>query len=257
MNTFAPNTHMPHSAPEVQSLDSRIREGIRTKIINGKLQGGAHLSELKISKDFKVSRTPVREALCALAADGLVEMIPHRGAFVLNVPAATRADQLHTFGQFVALAAGSAANQGSMEARMALEVDLQAIQQAATPEILQAALESFAKNTLLASQSETLINAAEMITRKAPVVGLYTEKFDEKDTAFKHANQAFQAIKQSDAAHAEKAMRQFFATLENQADKASTSTQSATMPGAQALQSALKDKMATHTDNPFATTVRT
>ncbi len=64
------------------SLDGMVREEIRSAIFSGELANGSHLSEIKLSKQYDVSRTPVREALAALCADGLVEMYPNRGAFV-------------------------------------------------------------------------------------------------------------------------------------------------------------------------------
>jgi len=103
------------------NLDTMVRENLREKILNGDLDGGYHLSELKISKEYNVSRTPVREALCALAADGLVEMVPHRGAFVTHVPSSTKVDQLQSYGLFMGLAAKLAAEKASIEALMDLE----------------------------------------------------------------------------------------------------------------------------------------
>ena len=69
------------SSKSRSNLDAVVREKLREAILNGEMPNGAHLSEIKISEQFGVSRTPVREALCALAADGLVEMFPNRGAF--------------------------------------------------------------------------------------------------------------------------------------------------------------------------------
>ena len=76
------------------NLDAMVREKIREDILGGTLADGAHLSEIKISEQYGVSRTPVREALCALAADGLIEMFPNRGAFV-KAPDASAREQLH------------------------------------------------------------------------------------------------------------------------------------------------------------------
>jgi DNA-binding GntR family transcriptional regulator len=43
---------------------------------------GTFLNEVELAQDVGVSRTPVREALLLLAADGLIEMVPKRGAYV-------------------------------------------------------------------------------------------------------------------------------------------------------------------------------
>lgn len=55
------------------------REAIGEMIVAGAIRGGAHLDEVSVSKEIGVSRTPVREAMIALEADGLVESRPRRG----------------------------------------------------------------------------------------------------------------------------------------------------------------------------------
>ena len=59
-----------------------ITETIRDRILSGDYPAGHHLRETAVANDLKVSRTPVREALHRLAADGLVELHPNRGARV-------------------------------------------------------------------------------------------------------------------------------------------------------------------------------
>lgn len=59
-----------------------VREELEQAIITGAYADGARLDEVSLSEQFKVSRTPIREALQMLAASGLVELIPRRGAFV-------------------------------------------------------------------------------------------------------------------------------------------------------------------------------
>jgi DNA-binding GntR family transcriptional regulator len=51
-------------------------------IMGGALEPGARLGEVELAERFGVSRTPVREALSRLAAEGLVEIVPNRGARV-------------------------------------------------------------------------------------------------------------------------------------------------------------------------------
>ena len=52
--------------------------------LDGALEPGAHLVEAQLAAQFRISRGPLREALQALAAEGLVEIQPGRGAFVIN-----------------------------------------------------------------------------------------------------------------------------------------------------------------------------
>ena len=53
---------------------------IQQKIVSGELQAGEAVSELAIAKELGSSRTPVREALGQLAAEGFLDQTPNRGA---------------------------------------------------------------------------------------------------------------------------------------------------------------------------------
>lgn len=58
---------------------------IRSQILSLQLEPGADLDEQELINSLKVSRTPIREALIQLAAEGLVEILPNRGARVSRV----------------------------------------------------------------------------------------------------------------------------------------------------------------------------
>ena len=57
----------------------RVFDALRDDILHLRLRPGAHIEEAALEKRFKVSRTPVREALIRLAAAGLVTLLPNRG----------------------------------------------------------------------------------------------------------------------------------------------------------------------------------
>jgi DNA-binding GntR family transcriptional regulator len=69
----------------VDSVPDRVYEVLRERILAGELEGGARLHQENLSTQLGVSRTPVREAITRLAADGLVELLPNRGARVAAV----------------------------------------------------------------------------------------------------------------------------------------------------------------------------
>ena len=60
----------------------RVLHALRELILGGELTPGARLGEVELADRLGVSRTPVREALSRLAAEGLVEIQPNRGARV-------------------------------------------------------------------------------------------------------------------------------------------------------------------------------
>lgn len=93
------------SQKPVDTLDGMVREKIRAAILSGSMPHGTHLSEIKLSKEYGVSRTPVREALSALAADGLIEMFPNRGAFVTTPDETTQQELTSLYSFLMGLAA--------------------------------------------------------------------------------------------------------------------------------------------------------
>ena len=68
-----------------RSLHDELVEGVRDMIIDGKLKPGEKIPERARTEHFGVSRTPLRECLKALAAEGLVELVPNRGAIVARI----------------------------------------------------------------------------------------------------------------------------------------------------------------------------
>lgn len=78
MNTVITNT-TETTKPNATEL---VRKNIEEEIISGKLLPGDPLNEAEIAKRFNVSRTPAREALLQLAAQGMVVIIPRSGIYV-------------------------------------------------------------------------------------------------------------------------------------------------------------------------------
>ena len=62
-----------------------VFQTLRKTILSGKLAPGERLMEVRLAKMLGVSRTPVREAIRMLEQDGLVHMIPRRGAIVAEI----------------------------------------------------------------------------------------------------------------------------------------------------------------------------
>jgi DNA-binding GntR family transcriptional regulator len=76
------------------ALHDQVARRIRTMLVEGDLPPGAKLNERALCEQLRVSRTPVREAIKLLAAEGLVDLLPNRGAVAVRL---TEADVLHTF----------------------------------------------------------------------------------------------------------------------------------------------------------------
>ena len=76
---------MTSSALTHKALYEEVAELLRQRIFNREMPPGSHIDELKIAEALGISRTPLREALKVLAAEGLVTMKVRRGAYVTEV----------------------------------------------------------------------------------------------------------------------------------------------------------------------------
>ena len=65
-----------------RALYQDVAERLRTQIFDRELEPGTWIDEQKLSAEYGISRTPLREALKVLAAEGLVTMKVRRGAYV-------------------------------------------------------------------------------------------------------------------------------------------------------------------------------
>ena len=76
------------------ALHDQVVARLRTMLVEGRIAPGAKLNERTLSEQLRVSRTPLREAIKLLAAEGLVDLLPNRGAVAVKL---TEADVLNTF----------------------------------------------------------------------------------------------------------------------------------------------------------------
>ncbi len=67
------------------SLQGRVFNRLREDILSGKYKENDELREMTIGAELGVSRTPVREALRQLEFEGLVSIIPNKGAYVIGI----------------------------------------------------------------------------------------------------------------------------------------------------------------------------
>lgn len=104
-------------------ISDRLRETIEEQIATGELAPGSALDEALLVERHGVSRTPVREALIQLAAEGLVELRPRRGAVVAALGPTRLIEMFEVMAELEAMCARQAA-------RRATEADLAAIQAA-------------------------------------------------------------------------------------------------------------------------------
>ena len=94
---------------DYELLSQKVYRILKTRIIKGDLKPGEKLLENKIAEQLGVSRTPIREALRELAAEGFVKMSPNQGVVVSNVSVKDIQEVLQIRGVLEGLAARLAA----------------------------------------------------------------------------------------------------------------------------------------------------
>jgi DNA-binding GntR family transcriptional regulator len=105
-----------HPAPPA-ALHEQVTQRLREMLVESRIAPGAKLNERELSEVLKVSRTPLREAIRRLAAEGLVELLPNRGAIALEL---SEADVRHTF----EVMAGLEAQSGELAAERITDAEL-------------------------------------------------------------------------------------------------------------------------------------
>ena len=76
------------------ALHDQVALRLRSLLVEGHIAPGAKLNERVLSEQLRVSRTPLREAIKLLAVEGLVDLLPNRGAVAVKL---TEADVMHSF----------------------------------------------------------------------------------------------------------------------------------------------------------------
>ena len=99
------------------ALHEQVANRLRQMLVENRILPGAKLNERELSEVLNVSRTPLREAIKMLAAEGLVELLPNRGAIAVEL---TEADVLNTF----EVMAGLEAQSGELAAQRITDAEL-------------------------------------------------------------------------------------------------------------------------------------
>ena len=96
-----------------RALYEEVAEQLRQRIFRRELEPGSWIDEVKLAQEYGISRTPLREALKVLAAEGLVTMKVRRGAYVTEVSDRDLAEVYHLLSLLESDAAAVVAERGS------------------------------------------------------------------------------------------------------------------------------------------------
>jgi DNA-binding GntR family transcriptional regulator len=104
-----------------RALYEEVAELLRQRIFSRELEPGSWIDEMRLAEEYGISRTPMREALKVLAAEGLVTMKVRRGAYVTEVNEKDQRDVYHLLSLLEADAA-------AVVAERATDAELQELQ---------------------------------------------------------------------------------------------------------------------------------
>lgn len=108
----------------METVAARIYAEVRERIIDGRLPPGSRVTEQQVAGEFDTSRTPVREAMRLLAADGFVLFKPNSGTVVRE----WTAGQIHDIFQLRLLVEGEIAGQVAAHIAASAIDELEAVQ---------------------------------------------------------------------------------------------------------------------------------
>ncbi len=161
------NASKPHGslAPlpilETEPLHLRAARHLREMIIDGRLAPGAAIDERSLCEQFGTSRTPLREALKVLASEGLIELLPRRGAIVANISVEDMREKFAVVRVLEAYAAGvvcETATQAQIDALAAIHRSLLAAHKKRNAALYFELNEKFHREIVIATGNKTLVD---------------------------------------------------------------------------------------------------
>lgn len=185
---------------------------LRNAIVRGEFQPGERLMEVTLANKLGVSRTPVREAIRMLELEGLVVMIPRKGAEVANITVKDLKDALEVRMALEALSVKLACeridDEGKEELKEKCMVFKEAINSKLVPAIVEGD-EAFHNVIYKASKNQKLINMAQNLREQVYRYRVeYVKDFSYHDNLIREHDLITMAILKGDKENAERIMNE-------------------------------------------------
>ncbi|MGD9942805.1 MAG: GntR family transcriptional regulator [Burkholderiaceae bacterium] len=200
-----------------RALPQEIVDRLRAEIVSGRWAPGERLTEQSMALHFGVSRTPLREAFKVVAAEGLLELLPNRGA-VIAEPTLTEAhNKMRVLGALEALAAELACEAATDEQIAELERLHAKVLDAHRRGQAQRYFElndEFHLALVRAAHNQTLSDLHAIAFRHVKQARLITEFRDTlHDTSIVEHGEIMQALRKRDPKAAQRAIESHMATI--------------------------------------------
>lgn len=194
-----------------ETLSEGLRRSLEDLIVSGALKPGERLDEMDLAARFKVSRTPVREALKALAARGLVEMGSRQGLTVAAISIPMLLEMFQLMAELEGLHARLAARRARPEHKEQLKaahVQLCDVLSKDDPQLFYEVNREFHEAIYDASQTEFLADQTRALrSRVAPYRRYVTFQPGRMAATIGEHEQILNAILKADGEAAHKAAR--------------------------------------------------
>jgi DNA-binding GntR family transcriptional regulator len=192
-------------------------EAIRSRILEGGYPSGSHLREGDIAEQVGVSRTPVREALRRLSAEGYVDFKPNRGTFVAEWTERSISDLIDVRTELAAMAGRRAASRvrhEDLEILVRLNREMATLAERRPPGYLTAVsmLNLEFHGVILRCADNTWLQSLMQQTAYLPMVQRAQHGYEASDwqRAFAHYTELIDALSSGDAEWAATALRSHF-----------------------------------------------
>ncbi|HHW03562.1 MAG TPA: GntR family transcriptional regulator [Thermoanaerobacterales bacterium] len=192
---------------------------LREAIITGELKPGERLMEVQLAEEMGVSRTPVREAIRKLELEGLVVMIPRKGAYVAGLSLKDAADVFEIRESLEGLAAALAAERITDEELEAMEKILTEISSASEKDDVETIIKKDAEFHQILFAATRNDRLAQIINNlKEQIDRFRVQSFTNPDrikSILQEHRRIVDALKDGDADRAEKLAKDHIEKVEN------------------------------------------
>lgn len=197
---------------EYLPLREVVFKALRRAIVEGELKPGERLMEVTLANKLGVSRTPVREAIRMLELEGLVVMIPRRGAEVAKITAKDLKDALEVRMAIDSLSAKLACERITEEGKKELRDACMAFKEAINSKLVPAIVEcdeKFHSAIYKASGNEKLMSVSQGLREQVYRYRVeYVKDFSYHDNLVREHDLITMAILKGDAETAERVMNE-------------------------------------------------
>lgn len=193
------------------SAAEKLRVRIEREILTFKIKPGERLDEMRLAIQHGTSRTPVREALRQLAASGLIELRPHRGAVVTQLGVPELAEMFEVMALLEAACARYAAERCTpdcLEAIRAAHEDCRVLAENHPLDEYYEANANFHESIYLASHNAFLIHQTRTLKNRLSAYRRHQlRRMNRLKESFREHDQIYRAIARGDGDAAERLMR--------------------------------------------------